>query len=41
MKYAGKNINTSDGTVAYVTDTGKVKAYATTDVYDGTSDRMR
>ena len=36
IQYAGKNIKTSDGTIAYVTDTGLVKGYTDVDSYTGT-----
>ena len=37
IKYAGKNIKTSDGTVAYVTKTGLVKKYADDETYRANS----
>ena len=37
MKYAGSNIRTTDGTIAYVTNTGLVKGYTDEDVYGGTN----
>jgi hypothetical protein len=37
IQYAGKNIKTSDGTIAYVTDTGMVKGYKDMDTYTGTA----
>ena len=37
IQYAGKNIKTSDGTIAYVTDTGMVKGYTDMDAYTGTA----
>lgn len=36
IQYAGKNIKTSDGTIAYVTDTGMVKGYTDMGSYIGT-----
>jgi hypothetical protein len=36
-KFAGKNIRTSDGTIAYITKDGFAKGYTNMSVYDGTA----
>ena len=36
LMYGGKNIKTTDGTIAYVTDSGMVKGYMDMESYEGT-----